>query len=500
MGKTEKKIRKTEKEIKKTGAQQDKKREEKRKPKYKGFFCIKWLLKTAWEWDKKMLIAMLLFILFSVAGYALSLYIPSIILDRLKTSESFQTVALAITALLGAQLMFQLLKNVAQSYGDYSQIKQENYTYWLFMNKQFRDDYQLGFDEQYTLLCNRAGRIVYNGRFIAIFRDFANVIVNIACFFLFGTVISMLSPWIMVLLAAGGLVSYLMKRRVAEQNNSDRKLRDENDKKLGYYSGILPQEYHFGKDIRVFGYVDYIESRWNLDIREHIRLERIVQNRWSLVQLSVYLIDFLRDGTAYLYLIRNAAGGGITPAQFVLYFSAISQMSRFMSGIFDYFSALHETVLQISDWIEFLCEERGRCNHGEGIPVPKNRAVSLELRNVSFGYPGEERNVLEHINMKIEAGENVSLVGLNGAGKTTLTLLMCGLFLPDEGEVLIDGHPVQEYNRDELYGLFSVVPQKYSVMPTSIAENIGMCHREEIDDQKMWECLEKVGLSEKIRG
>ena len=106
---------------------------------------------------------------------------------------------------------------------------------------------------------------------------------------------------------------------------------------------------------------------------------------------------------------------------------------------------------------------------------------------------------MEDLSFRIEPGEKLALVGTNGAGKTTLTKLMCGLLLPTEGTVLIDGHPLQEYNRDEMYTLFGLVPQNYSLLPISIAHNIACTDEEsKIDRQKLEECIRLAGLEEKI--
>lgn len=137
-------------------------------------------------------------------------------------------------------------------------------------------------------------------------------------------------------------------------------------------------------------------------------------------------------------------------------------------------------------------------NMGEGIPVPCG-SFSVEFKNVTFRYPKGEKNVLENVSFKLEAGEKIALVGLNGAGKTTLTKLMCGLLLPDEGEVLLDGKSIFEYNRDEMYSLFGLIPQNYHLLPVSIACNIA-CTDEvwEIDQEKLNRCIRQAGLEEKI--
>ena len=90
-------------------------------------------------------------------------------------------------------------------------------------------------------------------------------------------------------------------------------------------------------------------------------------------------------------------------------------------------------------------------------------------------------------------------MGLNGAGKTTLTMLMCGMLLPDEGEILLDGHTLYEYNRDETYSLFGFVPQQFNLLPVSVARNIACAmEEEEMDRNRVRYCLETAGLWEKI--
>ncbi|MBQ6183912.1 MAG: ABC transporter ATP-binding protein [Clostridia bacterium] len=478
-----------------------KKKEPKRKPKYKTWYCVKWLIKKTLKWDKKMLVFSLLLIPIAVALYALDMYIPPIILEKLQTSISFNTVALTIVVLVAAQYGFRMIKTVMDNYSSKSMLRNGNVNYQMLLEKQYSEDSHNFLFESIRKLYDRAFKVLKGlngGSAINVIVDFKNVVVNVICFFLFGTIINMLSPWITLLLLVGSLATFFMGRWKASRDYCDKDQRDANDKKMQYMYWTMPRQYKNGKDIRVFSLLDYIESTWNKNLRENIRLLHVIQNRWSIVQVVSFLIALIRDGLAYYFLINGAVDGTITPSQFVLYFSAISQMSGFIGGILGYFSSLHDNVLLTSDFIECIEEERGKFNHGEGIPVPKDRPVSLELRNVTFKYPDSDKNVLEHIDLKIEAGEKISLVGVNGAGKTTIVKLLCGLCWPDEGEVLIDGHSVFEYNRDELYTLFSLVPQEYTVLPTSVAENIALCDKSEIDEERLKDCIDEVGLTEKI--
>lgn len=238
---------------------------------------------------------------------------------------------------------------------------------------------------------------------------------------------------------------------------------------------------------------DHLTDLYASDLKEKKKLER----RSMLTALEKFLVVLVRDGAAYAFLIYKATRGEVDAASFLLYFSAITAMSGLMGGVLSTFNRVFEGAMQVSDFREAM-EVPDGLNRGEGIPIP-NRPFSIEFKNVSYKYPEGEKKVLDNISFRIEAGEKIALVGLNGAGKTTLTRLVCGLLLPDEGEVLIDGHTLFEYNRDEMYSLFGMVPQNYKLLPISIARNIASAMREEEIDRKRLEyCVEVAGLSEKI--
>ena len=258
----------------------------------------------------------------------------------------------------------------------------------------------------------------------------------------------------------------------------------------------LSRNFKYAKDIRLYSMRDSMHERLENLFAQSYNEQKKVQWRAIATAAVSRLVILCRDGAAYAFLIWKAVQGEVDASAFVLYFSAITSMSWMMGDLLSIISRVQEGALQISDFREAL-ETEGKLNHGEGIPVP-TVPFSIEFRNVSYQYPEGEKKVLDNVSFKIEAGEKIALVGLNGAGKTTLTMLMCGLLLPDEGEVLLDGHTLFEYNRDEMYSLFGFVPQDYHLLPVSIARNIASAMTdEEIDREKLNRCVEIAGLTEK---
>jgi ABC-type multidrug transport system fused ATPase/permease subunit len=211
-----------------------------------------------------------------------------------------------------------------------------------------------------------------------------------------------------------------------------------------------------------------------------------------------FLIVFFRDGGAYIYLIYKAVAGEVNAGEFVLYFSAIGQFAGLVQGVADRWLDVRTGSLQICDFREYL-EYPNRTNRGKGIDLPESSAgLSIELKNVTYKYPKAETPTIKNVNLTIEAGEKIALVGLNGAGKTTLVKLICGMYQPTEGEIFVDGHRVNEYNIHDYHSLFSAVFQRFRFLPTSILQNITIVPKEDTDMKKLEKCVELAGLTEKI--
>ena len=196
--------------------------------------------------------------------------------------------------------------------------------------------------------------------------------------------------------------------------------------------------------------------------------------------------------------------GGTPPVRYLLcvvpcklYFTAVSTFTTWVMGILQAAEKLHEESLDLSQVREFL-EYPEPFRFEGGTAIPKADAYELRLEHVSFRYPGAEEDTIHDLDLTVRPGEKLAIVGLNGAGKTTLVKLLCGLFDPTEGRVLLNGVDVRDLNRREYYGLFSAVFQEFSILDVTVAENIAQT-TEDIDTKKLWDCIEKAGLTETIQ-
>lgn len=471
----------------------------KRKPKYGLFHCVGFIYQYLWRNERWLAVHGLLTVIVTVAAAALTLYTPPLILEALESASGFGYVALVIVGLLLAGGMAEMASAIVSFRNDVGEMYMTSHLMYLKLTEQHTRDWYHRYSEAVQRLDERADKAVRNNHATGVHlpMDFAAIVATILNFLLFGGVVSMLHPLIVVFLAVGCAISYAMTAWERKANYRQMDERNAADKRRGYVNHMA-DTYRYGKDIRLYrmqGFLHTLSGKIINDCQHYVDLW---ERRSFLTAVVSFLIILVRDGLAYGFLISKAVSGEVDAAQFVLYFSAITALSGYMNDILANWARVAEGAMQISDFLEDQ-EIPDKLSRGKGIPAPKG-LFSIEFKDVCYRYPMGEKQVLNHVSFRIEAGEKIALVGLNGAGKTTLTMLMCGLLLPDSGEVLIDGHSILEYSRDELYDLFGLVPQNYSLLPMSIGRNIACTKtEEEIDRQKLWACLEMVGLAEKIR-
>ena len=474
----------------------------KRKPKYGMFSSVRFMLKLMWRADKSMAFSAVATVPVRLILSAIGLYMPTVILRELEVSSDFAWIVAVICGFVMAQMIFSLVQHAVKKNIDISEhlilMEMDAKLY----ERLYDSDYFLDLNPDYKIKQDRAYGVTQNNHTAGVHfvSYFADIVVHILSFVFFGTVVAGLSPILLVVLIVGCIVDFRMGVWLNKKNWSIRDEKNRINKKMNYISLKVSRDLSYGKDIRLFGFAGYLQELVEKLSEKWFKNQEKSENYSLIASVVSLLVVLVRDGVAYAFLIMQAVAGEIDAAQFLLYFTAVSSLSGFIMGIFSTWTKMQNGALGVSDFREYF-DEQDKLNRGKGITLPKGRPLSIEFRDVSFRYPSGEKQILDHVSFKIEAGEKIALVGTNGAGKTTLTMLMCGLLVPDEGEVLIDGHSVYEYNRDELYTLFSLIPQDYHFLPMTIAENIALPDYdagEEIDNEKLSRCITESGLDEKI--
>ena len=328
-----------------------------------------------------------------------------------------------------------------------------------------------------------------------IWTTLTELLVNITGFALYLLVLKELSVFLIVAVLVTTVTSFFVSKRINEWGYRHREEEARYQKKLNYIH-TKAQSIQLAKDIRIFGLGDWLESIY----KSTLRLYEAFLTRRERVYFWANVVDVVlsvaRNGIAYFYLIRQTLTQGLPASQFLLYFTAVSGFTTWVTGILKEFSQLHKECLDISNVQEYLnLPEPFRFEGGD--PVPKAEAYELRLENVSFRYPGSDAEIIHNMNLTIRPGERLAIVGLNGAGKTTLVKLLCGFYDPDEGRVLLNGKDIRSFNRQAYYDLFSAVFQEYSELDITVAENVAQSVTD-IDRNRVADCLEKAGLTKMV--
>ena len=272
-------------------------------------------------------------------------------------------------------------------------------------------------------------------------------------------------------LTATTAAGFFVSRRINSWGYRHREEESAYQKKI-HYIAQKTESIQLAKDIRIFGL-----GPWLSDIYEStLRLYDAFINRRERIYTGACAVDALlslaRNGIAYAYLIWLTLTEGLPASQFLLYFSAFTGFSTWVTGILQECSTLHKESLDLSTIQEYLHLPEP-FHFADGAPVPPADRYELRLDHVTFRYPGTKKPILQDLCLTIRPGEKVAVVGLNGAGKTTLVKLLCGFYDPDQGRVLLNGQDIRQYDRWDYYALFSSEYQDFSVLEASVAENFG---------------------------
>ncbi len=281
------------------------------------------------------------------------------------------------------------------------------------------------------------------------------------------------SPWLLLLLIAGILPAFLGESHFAflgyALNFRQTPVRRELD-----YLRVLGGSKEAAKELKLFGLKDFLVGRFT-KLSDQIYHENVSLARRRLVAGSLLsTLGTIGYYSAYAYVIWRTVAGALTIGTLTFLTGAILQASSNIQQIFSSLSSIADQALFLTDLLAFFRMEPTIRSKPGALPAPRPILRGFEFRNVSFHYPGASRLVLNGLNFQLPVGERVALVGENGEGKTTIVKLMTRLYDPSEGQVLLDGVDLREYDLDDLYREIGVIFQDFVRYEMTAAENIAV--------------------------
>ena len=246
------------------------------------------------------------------------------------------------------------------------------------------------------------------------------------------------------------------------------------------------------KDIKLYGFSDYLVKTAADFIYqiEHINAKYTKQS--AAISGVRALLNLVRELVAYAYLTYLVLKNRLSVSEFIFCFGIITGFSNWIMNLVFSFMEISRCCTDCALYREFVEE-----SVSEGKPeVDFGEVRSIEFSNVFFTYPASDTETIRNMSFKVNKGENIAIVGENGAGKTTAIKLLCGLYYPSEGDILINGRSSKEFSSDSYFDLFSAVFQDYCFMPMTIAENITA--EQSYDKERLFAAFDKAGITDKI--
>ena len=218
----------------------------------------------------------------------------------------------------------------------------------------------------------------------------------------------------------------------------------------------------------------------------------------GLLSAASAAVSVVFTGVVYAFVCMKALAGAFGLGSVTQYVASAAKVSGGMSGLVSNIGSMRNNTPFLELVFDFLDIPDNMYRGSLTVEKRRDRKYNVEFRNVSFRYPGCDSWALRNVNMKFEIGRRLAVVGMNGSGKTTFIKLLCRLYDPTEGEILLNGIDIRKYNYREYMDIFSVVFQDFGLLSLKLGENVA--GRTDYDRTRVVDCLEKAGFGDRLAG
>lgn len=316
---------------------------------------------------------------------------------------------------------------------------------------------------------------------------------NICGLFVYGGIISMLNPLVILALIATAALTYVFQKFIVKYDQKDKNRYIPIERKIWY---VLKEAQNLGsaKDIKLYNLTNWFHNIFEELIGKRISLYMKRGRFQYFITAAITVINTLFSGLIYYYLINLYLSNGIEITEFILYFGLITGFNSWLMSVVGGIEGMYGTSYNIDDLRNYhaMGDESGE----KTMIFPEHTESGIDFENVSFNYPGSENLIISNMSFRINPGEKIAVVGTNGAGKTTLVKLICGLYTPTAGRILIGGNDLSHFDRKSLFKKFSAVFQDIYLLPTTIERNITMS--DDTDADKFNNVIELSGIKSKL--
>ena len=255
-------------------------------------------------------------------------------------------------------------------------------------------------------------------------------------------------------------------------------------------------EYRRGKDIRTFGLQNRLLGHFKEAGSRMTALQEETKARCRSLSVRSVFWARLFHLSVYLFVGLKAVCSAFDVGNLLKYVQSVSQFGDGVSGLVQTVREMAQNVQYMEDYFSY----QDMPNRTEGAALPVTEQIRenyvFEFKHVTFTYPGADAPSLQDVSCRFGKGEKIAAVGRNGSGKSTFIKLLCRLYDPQEGEILLNGTDIRQYRYDEYLALFSAVFQDYRIFAFELGENVAA--ESDYPEQKAVRALENAGFGERL--
>lgn len=441
----------------------------------------------------------------SIVGY-IPIYFSAKVIDSLIANESLEMVILYVALTVGMVFAINLLNTYISSEKDVAYSAMWRNEDWAFSEKAMQMAYESIEDPEVTRLRYRVRRENQTGfnlfylfqhmqRFTGqITKIIASAVLTVSFF----TISSV--PLVFKLSIVAGLVITLFIQMFAtnRMNNLDRDFNassvDMNI--IGEHFLDYIEHYGAGQDIRLYNMGDFLGNAYLTLNKEY--WERNLKNAYqkAVWTIPATILNTVFKFGIYAILIYAALQGGITIGSIAKYVACIMLLVETLINMVTTTQQALYNNHYLKRYFSYFDIPNNMYQGSLTVEKRDDNEYYVKFRNVSFKYPNTEAYALKNVSLQFKVGEKLAIVGMNGSGKTTFIKLLCRLYDPTEGEILLNGVNIQKYDYDEYMSVFSVVFQDFNLFSFKLGEVVAS--NRNFDENKVRECLKKANFGDRL--
>ena len=336
-------------------------------------------------------------------------------------------------------------------------------------------------------------------RILGVLNSFSTLISSLLGISAFIAIIATVEPIIIIVSVLNVTLSFLFNAIAIKNQNIFYQKKIPIEREMNYIQRVSAQA-EFAKEIRIYNkFPNLLKKRFEKRLQEIIDLTNCFANKYvKIISFQNGINQFFNSGVI-IYLSYRTLSSLISVGDFIALANSSQQLTSQLTLLIKVFPELYEHAIYLENFFEFM-NYQPKIKDGEDV-IDDLKNVDIEFKNVSFGYPNNDKQILKNINLTINHGEKVAIVGRNGAGKSTLVKLLNRLYDPTSGSIYIQGKDYRNYSTQSIRKYIGTLFQDFQIFAVSVAENIKMSRVEYSNEQQndVMTALEFVNLKNKIQ-